>query len=560
MNAPMPQSPGVIQRIIDRALAVTLATFVVPDSETARRAGLDLNEAGLAIAATPRHASVLLVIGDLPDGLARAATVALVQMPRPRTLLALGASTQGTLPTPDVTAPATQDGLIDAVRRIRERGERGSSTITDAMLGIDNTNENEHPEHQMEHLDHGDMEPEGGDTDSGHKHAEGSSNHGDLNEDTSDDREPGDNQHNSMDDDHEMKHDGGTDHAGHDMGGGFMSMIMMTKDMPRSRDGLAMEWVTTSFGPLFPGLPGGLEPTLTLDGDVVADITFSPEVMNRDLAASLRGPLMSVPDRLARIDPSAPVAWRMLGTDAILNLSRNEPIERERRGWIGARELERATSHLGWLSRFLGLLGVDALAERAARLHLALVRTSGIDDIGHMRTQAEHLVRDIRRTPMLGRRLDDIGTLAAAKTVHASGVVARSSGMIRDTRTKESAYREVGFPPLIRTEGDARARLELRLDEIAQSLELVHNAGTINMEEIRVPDNLTGTTTAAIETPHGTATMHVSVHQGIVDGISIATPSVAHAGLVPELANRTEVADALVTIASLDLSPWEMSS
>ena len=37
---------------------------------------------------------------------------------------------------------------------------------------------------------------------------------------------------------------------------GFMSMVEMTKDLPRSSDDLPMEWVEAPFGPLFPGLPG----------------------------------------------------------------------------------------------------------------------------------------------------------------------------------------------------------------------------------------------------------------------------------------------------------------
>ena len=48
---------------------------------------------------------------------------------------------------------------------------------------------------------------------------------------------------------------GGHDHMDHgDMG--FMSMVEMTKDLPRSSDDLPMEWVAAPFGPLFPGLPG----------------------------------------------------------------------------------------------------------------------------------------------------------------------------------------------------------------------------------------------------------------------------------------------------------------
>ena len=48
-------------------------------------------------------------------------------------------------------------------------------------------------------------------------------------------------------------------------------MIEVTKDLPRSADGLQMDWLEVPFGPVFPGLPGGLKLTLTLDGDGVTE-------------------------------------------------------------------------------------------------------------------------------------------------------------------------------------------------------------------------------------------------------------------------------------------------
>ena len=48
-------------------------------------------------------------------------------------------------------------------------------------------------------------------------------------------------------------------------------MIEVTKDLPRSADGLAMDWLEVPFGPVFSGLPGGLKLTLTLDGDGVTE-------------------------------------------------------------------------------------------------------------------------------------------------------------------------------------------------------------------------------------------------------------------------------------------------
>src|SRR5690606_25210509 len=78
---------------------------------------------------------------------------------------------------------------------------------------------------------------------------------------------------NHADEDRDSHGDHG-DHGGHGQADhddlGFMSMVEVTRDMPRSADGLPMDRIEVPFGPCFPGLPGGLLLTLTLDGDGVA--------------------------------------------------------------------------------------------------------------------------------------------------------------------------------------------------------------------------------------------------------------------------------------------------
>jgi len=86
-------------------------------------------------------------------------------------------------------------------------------------------------------------------------------------------------------------------------GGGFMSMVMMTKDLPRSADGLPMDWLEVPFGPLFPGLPGGLRLRLTLDGDTVVRATVQPGALGRGLEEAWLGPVDGSVDRFAAIDP-----------------------------------------------------------------------------------------------------------------------------------------------------------------------------------------------------------------------------------------------------------------
>ena len=110
----------VLQRIVAFAMSRDLRGFVVPGTDVARAAGLDLGATGMRLCASPRHANVLIVIAPLPTGLADAASVAYAQMPRPRAILALGNGDLSPLPDADATGPLTQSGLVAAIANLRE--------------------------------------------------------------------------------------------------------------------------------------------------------------------------------------------------------------------------------------------------------------------------------------------------------------------------------------------------------------------------------------------------------------------------------------------------------
>jgi Ni,Fe-hydrogenase III large subunit len=65
-----------------------------------------------------------------------------------------------------------------------------------------------------------------------------------------------------------------------------------------------------------------------------------------------------------------------------------------------------------------------------------------------------------------------------------------------------------------------------------------------------------GEGSATVETPRGTATLRLASREGVVDIVELEEPSARHLGLVGALAEQRELADALVGVASLDLSPW----
>lgn len=659
ISGPRPGVPNPLRRLVARAQARDLAAFVAPGLEVARAHGLDPEAAGLRVVVTPRHAAVLLLVGELPEGLRAAVAVAYAQMPRPRAILAAGTDEAAPLPAPDVAVALDQEALRAGVENLRRfvavgawspaapafdapevqpKGDDGEMGETDGM---------DMSHHHQGHQGHGQRasgeQGDGGDQgqDQDH-HGEDDRGEGDQG------AEPGERQHIvimagvadvEMDtmhehgpahDGHRDKHGvagpaghesahgddpgqhgqhsrqgraqddasghgdrGGHDHTHHgdrgngdqgqgeqggmghgemggmDMGGGGMSMVMMTKDLPRSPDGLPMEWVEAPFGPLFPGLPGGLALSCTLDGDAVAGATVGPGAVARGLESTWAGPATTLPGRMARLDPLAPVAYRLLATRALEDAADRAPDEATARARVGALERERAASHLGWLAQFGLLLGDRWLAEGAATLQLALLHAGDSATVEQLRGRTDALVRRARRTPYLRRRLAGVGTphVAAEDTADAMrftagslprGPVARAAGVPDDTRADDPVYQHLGFAPVMRADNDAWARLEVRLAEIAQSLALVLAAGAI-----AVPDRLTstgagGVGTATVETPRGAATLRLTVEGGMVRDAVLDTPSIHNATLVKHVAEGREVADALIGVASLDLSPWEM--
>ncbi|MEW6635599.1 MAG: NADH-quinone oxidoreductase subunit D, partial [Actinomycetota bacterium] len=119
------------------------------------------------------------------------------------------------------------------------------------------------------------------------------------------------------------------------------------------------------------------------------------------------------------------------------------------------------------------------------------------------------------------------------------------------------AYRALGFHPTVREGGDALARLRVRLAEIEQSLEISGAAGSLDAPDPDAVSGVSGTGAATIETPRGPAALRVTLSVGEVMAVELESPSARHLALIENVAEQQELADALVGVASLDLSPWE---
>ena len=151
------------------------------------------------------------------------------------------------------------------------------------------------------------------------------------------------------------------------------------------------------------------------------------------------------------------------------------------------------------------------------------------------------------------RRIARIG-----KDTPASGPVDRARGGGSDARTGDPTLKDLGFETRVRNGGDALARLRLRCDEIAQSLDVIAAAGIIAMPQVRDVKTVSGEGAARIETPRGAAQLRVKLTDGRVVEADLDTPSDVNIALVETVTAQQELGDALAAVASLDLSPWEV--
>jgi len=164
----------------------------------------------------------------------------------------------------------------------------------------------------------------------------------------------------------------------------------------------------------------------------------------------------------------------------------------------------RISHHLYWLAETLAALGVDTSELRraraevttaldratGARMHLMIVRIGGLafDIPDDWRTTLPHV--DVSGyVDQAAERLGGVATLTREQAVAyaTSGVVARASGWDRDLRNH--------VPHVVRTEGDALARMHCLADEIEVSQQYVHAldlpAGEIDTKlprTIRLPE------------------------------------------------------------------------
>lgn len=314
--------------------------------------------------------------------------------------------------------------------------------------------------------------------------------------------------------DHDQAHGNHGDHGEH---GDHEDMMAITGEP--SADGLVMEDLKVTLGPLAPQLPGGLVAELALDGDLVASCA-----LRRTLHAHGLLP-----------DPTTPVAWRAAlarrGTD------------------VRGVELERVRSHASWFGALGRLLGWFELCD-VARTIVRAVRAPDERALERARTPAARLGRlvDSRRFSWRARGRAQLAR-KRAEELGLTGPSARASGLARDARTGDPAYVGLGFTPVLESGGDVLARAHVRAREIVMSLGLAEAAPEVGRHEAP-----RGT---AVEGPRGPLRADPAPLGQAPRFHAPGTDAALRAA--GEAAVGLEWSAAMLALASFDLSGWAVA-
>jgi NADH-quinone oxidoreductase subunit D len=384
---------------------------------------------------------------------------------------------------------------------------------------------------------------------------------------------------------------------------------------------------TLNFGPQHPATHTTLRLLLTLDGEVV--VKAVPEIgylhsgfekLGEDLDYNQ---YVTIVDRMNYISPIAnEISWhhaveKLLGIELTPRCKYLRTILAELMRihdhllCVGAAALD-----LGALTAFLYAFYqrelIYDISEVASgqRFHPSFTRVGGLmNDVGDdfvekVRSFVKNfpkthgdVTRLLNRNRIFLDRTQGIGVLSKEEAINRSctGPVARASGVVRDLRKDEPylAYKDFDFKVVCATVGDCYARYQVRMEEMLESLKIVHQAvenlpvGPVNVDvesrvvlpdqtatyrsiesliqhfELIMPNRGLPTVTeevyGASESPNGELGFYV-VGDGTEKPYRCRTrpPSFIHFAVFPHLIVGHQVSDVVAVLGSLNIIAAEL--
>jgi ech hydrogenase subunit E len=201
----------------------------------------------------------------------------------------------------------------------------------------------------------------------------------------------------------------------------------------------------------------------------------------------------------------------------------------------------------------IGGVRQDISQDQTARITQNLDRIEG---------RAEHYLKIFSKDRAIRKRMRGVGKLSAkdAEEYGVLGPIARASGLKTDLRTRGySAYADLSFKPIIGEEGDDLERMLVRLKEIKSSVKIIRDcltslpAGEFKTKLPLILNVEKGKEAVSrIEAPRGELVYYIKSNGLTPERVKIRTPTFANFSCVGKILEGTQVADAPITVATLD--------
>ena len=253
-------------------------------------------------------------------------------------------------------------------------------------------------------------------------------------------------------------------------------------------------------------------------------------------------------------------------------------------------ELSRVHSHLLWLGLAADAMGFESLFMQSWRLRELVLdifeHTTGgrvifsvckvggvrrdIDDVGRklfidqikkLREQLKTIMPIFLDDETVRMRLKGVGVLSMqdAKDLGCVGPMARASGVVQDLRMIDGvgAYHEIGFTPIVETDGDCYARVKVRLRELIQSLDIIEACleqlpeGEIDVKPKGFPPK--GEYFSRVEQPRGEAFYYVKGNgTKFLERYRVRTPTNVNLAALVKTLQGCDLADVPNLILTID--------
>ena len=253
-------------------------------------------------------------------------------------------------------------------------------------------------------------------------------------------------------------------------------------------------------------------------------------------------------------------------------------------------ELSRVHSHLLWLGLLADAFGFDSLfmhcwkvretvldifeETTGGRVIFSVCKVGGVrkdisnDDLMRIAETLNNLKEEIKKLTdvfmedtSVKSRLVGVGTLSKEEAIDLCtvGPMARASGLTQDLRNEDAGvYKEVGFTPAVREEGDCYARCAVRIQEVFDSIDLIDKlvrqmpAGAI---DVPVKGMMSGEATFRLEQPRGEGFYYAKGFDNptkFLERMRVRTPTNMNIPAMTKMLQGCDLADVPMVVLTID--------